>query len=59
MIHALFFNGLTDGTTRKREQLAMRYLAKRGIIVEHILINWRLDEPFQDKLLKPFEEQIN
>jgi len=50
MIHALFFNGLTDGTTRKREQLAIKYLAKRGITVEHIPINWRSDELFTDML---------
>lgn len=48
MIHALFFNGLTDGTTRKREQLAITYLEKRGITVEHIPINWRSDELFPD-----------
>lgn len=50
MIHALFFNGLTDGTTRKREQLAINYLAKRGIAVEHVPINWRSDEPFTHML---------
>lgn len=50
MIHALYFNGLTDGTTRKREQLAIKYLAKHGIIVEHIPINWRSDEQFPDML---------
>jgi hypothetical protein len=44
--HALYLNGLGDGTTRRREQLAMRYLARRGIVVEHISINWRSDEPF-------------
>ncbi len=50
MIYALFFNGLTDGTTRKREQLAINYLAERGIIVEHIPINWRSDELFTDMI---------
>lgn len=50
MIHALYFNGLGNGKTRKREQLAMRYLAKRDIAVEHVSIDWRSDEPF-DKLL--------
>ncbi|HEX4662682.1 MAG TPA: hypothetical protein VH144_03635 [Candidatus Saccharimonadales bacterium] len=51
MIHALYFNDLTDGTTRKREQLAMQYLAKRGIQVEHISIDWRSSESF-DHLLE-------
>lgn len=50
MIHALYLNGLTDGTTRRREQLAMRYLAKRGIQVEHIQIDWRSDKPFETLL---------
>lgn len=52
MIHALYFNGLTDGTTRKRERLAIKYLAKHGIIVEHTPINWRSDEPFQGLLAR-------
>lgn len=50
MTYALYLNGLTNGTTRKREQLAIDYLAKRGIQVEHIPIDWRSDEPFE-KLL--------
>jgi hypothetical protein len=52
MIHALYFNGLTDGTTRKREQLAIKYLAKRGIVVEHVPIDWQSDELFQDLLAR-------
>jgi hypothetical protein len=47
MIHTLFFNGLTDGTTRKREQFAIKYLAKHDIIVEHIPVNWRSEESLQ------------
>lgn len=50
MIHALFFNGLSNGTARKREQLAIDYLAKRGIIVDHIGIDWRSDESFEQLL---------
>lgn len=50
MIRALFFNGLTNSTTRKRERWAINYLAKHGIIVEHIPVNWRSDEPFTDML---------
>jgi alpha-beta hydrolase superfamily lysophospholipase len=52
VIYALFFNGLTDGTTRKREQLAINYLRKHGIIVEYVPINWRSDEPFTDMLAR-------
>jgi len=52
MIHALFFNGLTDGSTRKREKLAIHYLARRGIAVEHVPINWRSDELFTDMLAR-------
>jgi hypothetical protein len=50
LIHALFFNGLSDGMTRKREQLGIDYLAMRGIIVEHVGINWRSDESFEQLL---------
>lgn len=46
-MHALFFNGLGGGRTRKRERLAMHYLAKRDIQVEHIQIDWWTDEPFE------------
>jgi len=49
-IQVLYFNGLTDGTTRKREQLAITYLAKRGIHVEHVPIHWRSDESFESLL---------
>jgi pimeloyl-ACP methyl ester carboxylesterase len=50
MIRALYFNGLGSGKTRKREWFAMRYLAKHGIQVEHISIDWRSDEPFEELL---------
>jgi len=50
MIHVLFLNGLSDGTTRKREQFAIKYLAKHDIIVEHIPVNWRSEESFADLL---------
>lgn len=49
-MQALYFNGLTNGRTRRREQLAMRYLAKCGIMVEHVSIDWRSDESFEDLL---------
>ncbi|SRR6266702_3007256 len=49
-VHALYFNGLTDGHLRQREQFAMHYLAKRGIEVMPTQVNWRSDESF-DKLL--------
>jgi len=44
--HVLYFNGLGSGKTRKRERLAMCYLAKRGVEVEHVPIDWRSSEPF-------------
>lgn len=50
MLHVLYFNGLGSGKTRKRESFAMRYLAKRGIEVEHVPIDWRSDE-LPEKLL--------
>lgn len=56
-LHALYFNGLGEGKTRKRERLAMRYLAKHGIQVEHIPIDWRSDEPFE-KLLERLTETV-
>jgi pimeloyl-ACP methyl ester carboxylesterase len=48
MIHVLYFNGLGHGKTRKREQLAFNYLAKRGIEVIHTPINWYAGESFDD-----------
>jgi hypothetical protein len=48
MIHVLYFNGLGYGKTRKREQLAFNYLAKRGIEVIHAPINWYAGESFED-----------
>lgn len=51
MTQALYFNGLGSGKIRKREQFAMYYLAKHGVQVEHISIDWFSDEPF-DKLLE-------
>jgi hypothetical protein len=54
-LYALYFNGLGEGKTRKREQLAMSYLAKQGIQVEHISIDWRSSESFE-KLLERLSE---
>jgi hypothetical protein len=48
MIHVLYFNGLGYGKTRKREQLAFGYLAKRGVKVVHAPINWYAGESFDD-----------
>ena len=39
-LHILYFNGLGSGATRKRERLAITYLAKHGIEVVHVPINW-------------------
>jgi hypothetical protein len=49
-LRAIYFNGLGSGAIRKREKLAIRYLAKRGIEVEHISINWRSGESFSSLL---------
>jgi len=49
-MHALYFNGLTSGHIRKRERLAMRYLAKHGIEVVPAQVNWRHPEPFANLL---------
>lgn len=60
-MHALYLNGLTNGQTRRREQLAIRYLAKRGIHVEHVPIDWRSGESFDDllnRLTKLTEQKI-
>lgn len=48
MIHALYFNGLGNGRTRKRERLALRYLAKYGVQVEHVSVNWYASEQLND-----------
>jgi hypothetical protein len=45
-IHVLYFNGLGPGTTRKREQLAIRYLAKCSVEVTHVPVDWRSAESF-------------
>lgn len=50
MTQVLYFNGLGRGKTRWRERLAMRYLAKRGVAVVHMPVDWYAGEPF-DKLL--------
>lgn len=49
--HVLYLNGLTDGHLRRRERLAVRYLAERGIHVTSAQINWRSGESF-DVLFK-------
>lgn len=45
-IYVLYFNGLGTGKLRKREELAIKYLAKRGIYVTPARINWRSHEAF-------------
>lgn len=42
----LFFNGLGDGTMRRRESLAIRYLQRRGHNVTHGHVDW-----YQNRLL--------
>jgi len=49
-MYAIYFNGLGTGQMRKREKLAMRYLAKHGIQVEHVRIDWRSSESFESIL---------
>jgi hypothetical protein len=61
MIHVLYFNGLGYGKTRKREQLAFNYLAKRGVKVVHAPINWYAGESFDDifdRMLNLTEQQL-
>lgn len=43
----LLFNGLTDGKTRRREQLAVDYLARRGIDATHHGVNWLSGASFE------------
>jgi acetyl esterase/lipase len=40
VVHVLYFNGLGQGRTRKREKMAINYLAKRGIEVTHVPVKW-------------------
>lgn len=49
-MQVIFFNGLGKGETRKREQLAFDYLAKRGIEVTHHHTDWLSSEPFEELL---------
>ncbi len=44
--HILFFNGLSTGEVRKREQIAINYLRKRGVQVTAAQINWYGSESF-------------
>ncbi len=52
LVHVLYFNGLGRGKTRRRERLAMRYLAKRGVMVTHAPIDWYAGESFEDLLAR-------
>ncbi len=61
MTHVLYFNGLGSGKMRRREQLALRYLAKHNIIVTAAQINWYAGEDFTDLLARMItlaEEQL-
>lgn len=42
----LYFNGLTNGKTRFREQVAFKYLENHGLHVIHHPVNWRSGEGF-------------
>jgi hypothetical protein len=60
-MHVLYFNGLGPGKTRKREELAMRYLAKHDLHVTHHGINWRSGESFNellDKAVKATKDKL-
>ena len=54
-VRVLYFNGLGNGRPRRLERLAMNmalwYLARHGISVRHIPVNWYAKEPFP-KLLE-------
>jgi hypothetical protein len=49
VVHVLYFNGLGQGKTRKRERIAINYLAKQGIVVTHVPVKWYV-ESFEDVL---------
>jgi len=53
--YVLYFNGLGYGKTRRRERLAMRYLAKRGIMVTHAPVDWYAGESFEDLFARMVE----
>lgn len=42
-VHAIYFNGLGQGITRKREKVAIEYLAKRGVAVTHVPVKWYVE----------------
>ncbi|HSW99618.1 MAG TPA: hypothetical protein VLH38_01130 [Patescibacteria group bacterium] len=48
----LYFNGLTNGVTRKREALAIDYLERRGARVTHVPVNWFSGESFEELLAR-------
>jgi|SRR5579859_229034 len=52
MLHVLYLNGLGSGKIRKREQLALRYLAKYDITVTAAQIDWYAGEDFNDLLAR-------
>lgn len=61
VVHVLYFNGLGTGKLRKREKLAINHLAKRGIDVEHVGINWRSGEGFDslfDRMTKLTQSKL-
>lgn len=55
MTLVLYFNGLGDGSTRFRERVAIHYLARRGVQVAHVPINWRSGETFPGLLERMLE----
>lgn len=59
--HVLYFNGLGDGRIRRREQLAINYLARHGIHVTPAQVNWRSNEPFAvllERMVKLTQEHL-
>lgn len=46
-VHVLYFNGLGEGKTRRREKIAISYLSKYDIAVTHVPVKWYV-EPFED-----------
>src|ERR1041384_999542 len=49
-MNALFLNGLGNGETRRREQIAFDYLKKRGLEVTHHNVAWLSGNSFEDLL---------
>lgn len=55
-MHILYFNGLGEGRMRRREEVAIGFLKRRGHEVTHGHVNWYAKRPL-DKLVREKELQ--